>query len=80
MRQRFNASECEILKGDPQATEAQCLYRVIGERHEEFEQVLWPDLMDSGSLVPAILNRFSRWHPTGQHQMTLVGLSSETML
>ena len=45
-----------------------------------FEQLLQPYSIESGSLLPVIFNIFSRWRLTGQQQMTLLGLSNEKTL
>tara|TARA_B110000503_G_C6839717_1_gene286322 strand:+ start:276 stop:542 length:267 start_codon:yes stop_codon:yes gene_type:complete len=45
-----------------------------------FEQLLQPYSIESGSLLPVIFNIFSLWRLTGQQQMTLLGLSNEKTL
>ncbi|GAB5415742.1 MAG: hypothetical protein Cons2KO_33450 [Congregibacter sp.] len=45
-----------------------------------FEQLLHPYSIESGSLLPVIFNIFSLWRLTGQQQMTLLGLSNEKTL
>lgn len=43
----------------------------------EFEKLLQPYSIESGSLLPAIFNIFVLWHLSGYEQMTLLGLSNE---
>lgn len=45
-----------------------------------FEQLLRPYPIESGSLMPVLFNIFSSWRLTGQQQMTLLGLSNEKTL